>query len=256
MKCAMLIPVPQSCLLMLIFSVPMPALMLSQCYGPSRKETIMRVPTMLVSQRRWIPTARLSLALGCLLPACAAQAQTTLTFENAPTKYIHNGGGKQNLGSYYSGVTFSNMQVLDSASGFLPYNSSAFPPHSGTAVAGYFSGKASDVTFAAPVSDVSFYYTVASGVNDVSVTDMALGGVTSTFLLPSNPGSSDLFSFMDTGITQLIFKNGAAVLTLDDLTFTPSPLPVPEAASAVPLGMGMVLLAALWRRSRAQAKAW
>lgn len=190
---------------------------------------------------------RLALLLGGSLSAGVAQAQTTLTFENVPITYVHNGGGKQNLGSYYSGVTFSNMQVLDSARG--PFNSAGFPPHSGTAVAGYFSGKTSTVTFAAPVSGVSFYYTVADGVTNVTATAVDQGGTQSVFSLPSDYGSSDLFSFADSNITQLIFQNGAAVLTLDDLTFTPS-APVPEVSPLASLALGLIVLGFLGRRSK------
>ena len=214
----------------------------------------MRIRTNAAPRMPLLPALHTSLALASfLLPICAAQAQETLTFENAPIQYIHNGGGKQNLGAFYGGVAFGNMQVLDSALGTLPYNASIFPAHSGTAVAGYFSGKTSQLTFPVPVSDVSFYYTVAAGA-DVTVTDMTLGGLKNTFTLPSDPGSSNLFSFADTGITQLVFQNGAAVLTLDDLSFAPTPPAVPEAASAASLGVGLALLAALCRRSRAKGK--
>ena len=204
------------------------------------------------ARRPWLPILRASLALGSLLSGGAAQAQMTLTFEHAPIQYIHNGGGKQNLGAFYSGVTFSNMQVLDSALGSLPFNAASFPPHSGTAVAGYFSGKTSQVTFAAPASGVSFYYTVAAGADNVTVTDITLGGLKNIFTLASDSGSSNFFSFADVGITKLVFRNGAAVLTLDDFSFTPAPPAVSEAASAAPLGLGLFLLALLWRRSRAQ----
>ena len=144
--------------------------------------------------------------------------------------------------------------MLALALGTLPHRAASFPAHSGTAAAGYFSGKTSQVTFAAPASGVSFYYTVAAGADNVTVTDTTLGGLKNTVTLASDSGSSDFFSFADVDITQLVFRNGAAVLTLDDFSFAPAPPAVPEAASAVPLGVGVVLLAVLCRRSRAQGK--
>src|SRR5690242_10101169 len=87
--------------------------------GPGLKETRQCRTT-------WLRRGMLG-AILLLAPALEAQ---TYTFSDLPNSYFFNNGG-QNIGSYYSGITFGPNVTALSVSRFGGYNSAAYPPHSG-----------------------------------------------------------------------------------------------------------------------------
>jgi hypothetical protein len=96
-----------------------------------------------------------------LLAVGAAGFGGTIDFENVPNAFLESniGGGGQDLGGYYAGVTFGpNEQVTTT--------STVFPAHSGTneLTTSDFGTPNILMTFDSPQTDVSFWYTTSFGI--------------------------------------------------------------------------------------------
>ncbi|RYG47171.1 PEP-CTERM sorting domain-containing protein [bacterium] len=141
------------------------------------------------------------------------------------------------------GITFAPTSVK--TVGF--YNSSYYPPHSGTSVVG--PGNLAGVltaTLAAPADEFSFWYSAANGIqvqlfkNNVLVGTKTGGEVLfANALLSLNGVSYDSFAIVGTEPTQPDFY------TIDDLSYNTQA--VPEPATMAFLGLGGL---ALLRRRR------
>ena len=74
--------------------------------------------------------------LAVILVVCALSAKAdmvSINFEDLPDAYFFSAGG-QNIGTFYSGVTFGPYVTGLSVSRFGGYGDAAYPPHSGDVV--------------------------------------------------------------------------------------------------------------------------
>ena len=228
------------------------------CYAVIFLSPKRRLQAIFFDEKRDNMTARKHLiaipaliALGVPFLMGAARADTTLTFENIPQDY-YSDAGNQNLGSYYQGVTFGpGVTILDSVGGGL--NSTAFPPHSGNAVATTASDPDFTFSFAAPQSGVSFWYTSVFGG---TATATLHGGGTEVLSLTGNTGSTSQAAFASKNIDSVTITSLYNAATYDDIHFNGSFTAVPEPSSTAALAMGMlgmIGLAAGRRRNRRSA---
>ena len=171
--------------------------------------------------------------------AGAASALTTLDFEGLPDSYNYMFGG-QNIGDYYSGVTFGpGATIADRNRG--GYNDNDYPPHSGDAV--FISRDYSyvDITFATTVSYVEGWFSF-SQTGYLEAYD-ASGAIVDSDSMAPNYGSNGLMSVSAPDIKWVRIHDHGDFWTGDDIAYGA----VPEPSSLLALvtsigGLGGLML--------------
>jgi hypothetical protein len=85
------------------------------------------------------------------LPIASANV---ITFEDLPDAYFFS-SGDQNIGDFYSGITFGPDVTVLSTSRFGGYDSSGFPPHSGDVVIWDAVDPTITIDFASPIQSLT-----------------------------------------------------------------------------------------------------
>ncbi len=195
--------------------------------------------------RRLVLIVICSLIIG--VPKASAD---TITFETLPDANFFSSGG-QNIGSFYSGVTFGADVTGLSVTRFGGYGDAGFPPHSGDVV--IWSAFDPDVTisFATNQDSVGIWYSSYDFLTLSAFDSLGglLGSVTGNPNTDGFTGISSFLSFDSSGISSVTLTGSSSLFVLDDLTFTPGATPVPEPATIYLLASGLVLILA--RRARA-----
>jgi len=187
----------------------------------------------------------LHLLAACVLAAAPAAMAGTITFESAPntfwepnTQLYGNTGKGNDLGSFYSGVTFGPGAQLTSTS-------TTFPAHSGNLELTDSNplNTTLSINFGAAQNSVSFFYNTFFGISikviDVSGSTIFTEGTTVNFA--TQVGTPQLFSLNDpNGIISILITDSVGLesgdFTIDDLTAPGlSGNPVPEVTSTLAL---------------------
>src|SRR6266487_1149352 len=98
-----------------------------------------------------------ALTILCLVPICVSAQTNLITFGDLPDTYFFN-SGSQNIGTYYSGITFGPNVTGLSVSRFGGYNGAAYPPRTGDVAIWDPSDPTITITFASPVQSVGIWY--------------------------------------------------------------------------------------------------
>jgi hypothetical protein len=186
-----------------------------------------------------------------LLSAAAPRAMmvTTINFESLPNANIAGfcGGGGNNIGTFYSGVTMG-ADVEGVSSDCV---GSGYPPHSGTIEAFSFNDFVT-ITFSSTMATVSVYYTALDPII-LTAFDSGNNVLTSSTGLANtdgSTGSNTLLSVTHANIKYVTIGNVglADEYTFDDLSF--SAVATPEPSAAVLFLLGCLSAVALWAYRR------
>ena len=170
-----------------------------------------------------------------------------IDFEDLPDAYFFSSGG-ENIGSYYSGVTFGPYVTGLSVTRFGGYDDAAYPPHSGDVVVWSAFDDPMTLVFDSPQSVVSFWFT---SLNPITMTAYdsgtnSLGSVTGDANTDGTTGTSGFLEFDGTGIASVAISSAASQYVMDDLRFATTETTVPEPGSVVLIGTALCLVFA-WR---------
>jgi hypothetical protein len=163
-----------------------------------------------------------------------------ITFEDLPQDYMYWGGG-QNIGSYYTGVTFGpNVTGLDLT------GSTAYPPHSGSIAVWDPVDLTVTISFDTPQAVVGVWYT-SFDLLDFAAYDSG-NNLLSSVVAPANTdgttGNSDFVSLTVPNIASVTLMGPAGGYIFDDVTFSENANATPEPASIVLLlSLATLLLA-------------
>ncbi len=169
-----------------------------------------------------------------------------LDFEGLPDAYFFSAGG-QNIGNYYSGLTFGPYVTGLSVSRFGGYDDSGFPPHSGDVVVWSAFDDPMTISFDSAASDVSFWYT---SLNPISLTAYdgsgdVLGSVDGDANTDGSTGTSSLLEFEGAGIASVAISSEAGQYVIDDLAVSTEVSSMPEPGTGVLLATAFTMLGAL-----------
>jgi hypothetical protein len=167
------------------------------------------------------------LLLLALVPATAF-GQTTLNFAKLPNNYFFN-SGDQNVGSFYSGVTFGPNVTALSVSRFGGYNSKAYPPQSGDVVIWDPSDSTITITFASTIQSFAVWYTSLVPIQAVAfdANNQYVAGAGGSANTDGVSGSTSLLEisipYNSSGIKSVkISGTVSGLFTLSGLTYLPS----------------------------------
>ncbi len=188
-------------------------------------------------------------SLGILRSAClltivslACSATTIIDFEQFTDS--------QAVTTQIPGLTFSNTSVLTAG---ISLNELEFPPHSGVNVA-FDSGGPIGITFSAPITSFSGYFTYTVPVNIIAynAADSPVAQATSAFssnlAISGDPGSSpnEFLSVSSAGGIDFVLLTGdpaGGSFVMDDISYVSStPTGVPEPSLLLPTGFLIVAL--------------
>lgn len=199
---------------------------------------------------------KLFLVLGLAAALSVARAGT-ITFEDMPDAYLFY-GGQTNFGNYWAGINFGpSSTILDSVRG--GYNSSGYPPHSGTSVLFSISTPYIDATLDNAIDNFSFWYSAPQPFA-VETYD-ALDNLLTSTPLASVYGSNQFISVSSPSenIKRIRFIGTGNYFTIDDFTAPfvsgkPRTDTVPDAGSSLILvSLAFACIAASRRRLLNQA---
>lgn len=166
----------------------------------------------------------------------------TIDFETLPDAYFYN-GGDQNIGDFYTGITFGPDVTGLSVSRFGGYDSSGFPPHSGDVVILDATDATITISFASAVDSFGIWYTsfdpLTLGAFDSG--GNSLGNAVGNPNTDGTTGNSSFLSLSAPGIQSITLTSTPGLFVLDDLTTTSITTPVPEPNSSVLLAMSSIV---------------
>lgn len=177
-----------------------------------------------------------SIALLLLLASTSSAA--VIDFESLPNDYMFLGGG-QNIGSYYSGVTFGpNVTGLDLT------GNSAYPPHSGSIAVWDPYDITVTITFAVPQATVGVWYTSIDLLTLTAYddTNALLSSITGPANTDGATGTSDFLSLTIPNISTVSLQGPPGGYVFDDATFSQTANSAPEPSNTPCLLLGVVVL--------------
>ena len=169
----------------------------------------------------------------CFLTMGSASAGM-ITFEDLPDTYFFS-SGDQNIGNFYSGITFGPDVTALSVSRFGGYANDAFPPNSGDVVVWDAADPTVTVDFGSPIASFGIWYTSFDPLTlqafdqNGDVLGTATGG-------PNTDGTTGTTSFVSVsspGITSVDLTSTPGLFTLDDLIFQTGLTNAPEPGTAI-----------------------
>jgi len=193
------------------------------------------------------------LALMLLAGVTALKADTVvLNFEDLPDANLFSSGG-QNIGNFYSGVTFGPYVTGLSVSRFGGYDNAAYPTHSGDVAVWSVFDNDTTLVFSVLRDSVSFWYT---SLDPITLTAFdfgsgTLGSIVGAANTDGTTGTSSLLSIAGSGIASVTISSSAGQYVFDDLQFSTDAgsAPVPEPSSLV-LSITMLAVCGIFARRR------
>ena len=190
---------------------------------------------------------RTLLALFCL--SFANAYANVIDFETLPDAYFFS-SGDQNIGSFYSGVTFGPDVTGLSVSRFGGYPNAAFPPHSGDVAIWDASDPTIVISFASPITSFGIWYTSFDPLT-LQAFDQSSNLLGTALGDPNTDGTtgvSSFLSFSSAGIASVDLTSTPGLFVLDDVTYSSGTSTVPEPSSVCCLISGLLFIYV--RRSR------
>lgn len=188
-----------------------------------------------------------------MLGSCLSVFAGTITFEDLPDAYFFS-SGDQNIGSFYSGVTFGPDVTGLSVSRFGGYDNAAFPPHSGDVAIWDATDPTIVISFASPISSFGIWYTSFDPLT-LQAFDQSSSLLATVIGDPNTDGTtgmSSFLSFSSAGIASIDLTSTPGLFVLDDVTYSSGTSTVPEPNSLVFLTTGLLLVAITVRRTRSR----
>ncbi|MBD3233852.1 MAG: T9SS type A sorting domain-containing protein, partial [candidate division Zixibacteria bacterium] len=137
----------------------------------------------------------------------------SVNFDGVPQTYWHH-DGNQNLGSYYTGVTFGpHVTILETT--VYGYNDTGYPPHSGDAVAWATDSFHIRADFTNTTDHVGVWYTCGQGTFYLEAYDNG-GNLLTSVTGPYNYGANDYLQVNSPGIAYVLMHNSQHFFTIDD----------------------------------------
>jgi hypothetical protein len=173
---------------------------------------------------------------------------TVYTFEDLPDAYFFS-SGDQNIGSFYTGITFGPDVTGLSVSRFGGYDDSGFPPHSGDVVITDVADATINISFNSAISFFGIWYTTFDPLtlqafdSGNSLLGTAIGAPNTD----GTTGTSSFLSFSNFGIQSVTLTSTPGLFVLDDLTIDTGTTSVPEPSSIALIAAGLLIL---WSRLR------
>ena len=161
-----------------------------------------------------------------------------IDFEDLPSTYMFLGDG-ENIGSFYSGVTFGpNVTGLDLS------GSTAFPPHSGSIAVWDPLDLTVTISFDTPQAMVGVWYTSFDLLDFAAYdsSDTLLSSVVAPANTDGTTGSSDFASLTAPDISSVTLTGSPGDYVFDDVTFSGNSATTPEPSSLVLLLSAIALL--------------
>lgn len=180
-----------------------------------------------------------------------SRAATIYTFEDLPDAYFFS-SGNQNIGAFYSGITFGPDVTGLSVSRFGGYDDSGFPPHSGDVVIWDASDATIDISFDSPLDSFGIWYSTFDPLT-LQAFDSGNNLLGTAIGEPNTDGTTGTSSFLtlsDAGIQSVMLTSTPGFFVLDDLAIVTGTNSVPEPASLTVLSLGLSLLWLTARRRK------
>jgi hypothetical protein len=174
-----------------------------------------------------------------------------ITFEDLPDANFFNGGG-QNIGTFYSGITFGPDVTGLSVSRFGGYDDAGFPPHSGDVVIWDAADATINISFDTPLQSFGIWYTTFDPLTLQAFDsgDSLLGTVVGDPNTDGTTGTSSFLSLSGPGIMSVTLTSTPGLFVLDDLTIAAGAGAAPEPGpfALIPVGVGLMFLIRARRR--------
>jgi hypothetical protein len=179
-----------------------------------------------------LSTVSVAAVLYALLLVTGTTASTVINFEDLPDAYFYS-SGDENIGTYYSGITFGPDVTALSVSRFGGYDSSGFPPHSGDVAIWDATDATINISFASPITSFGIWYTTFDPLTLAAFDGSSdlLGTVIGDPNTDGTTGTSSFLSFSGTGIEDVTLTSTPGFFVLDDLTIGAGTSAVPEPRS-------------------------
>jgi hypothetical protein len=150
-----------------------------------------------------------------VLSAAGTANAGVVTFEDLPGVYFFGGGG-QNIGNFYPGITFGPNVTGLSGSRFGGYASDAFPPHSGDVVIWDATDPTITITFASALTSFGIWYTSFDPLTleAFDASSNFLGAVVGNPNTDGTTGTTSFLSFANPGVAWVDLTGSAGLFTL------------------------------------------
>jgi len=169
-----------------------------------------------------------------LLLSLASAYAGVITFEDLPDANFFSGGG-QNIGDFYSGITFGPDVTGLSVSRFGGYGGSGFPPHSGDVVIWDAADPTININFSSAISSFGIWYTAFDPLTlqAFDAGNNLLGTLVGLPNTDGTTGTTSFLSFTKSGITAITLTSSPGLVTFDDLSFQTGSPTTPEPSSSL-----------------------
>ena len=148
-------------------------------------------------------------------------AQTAITFSDLPNANFFSSGG-QNIGTFYSGLSFGPNVTGLSASRFGGYAAAAFPPNTGDVAIWDSSDPTISVAFSSPIQSFGVWYASLDPVvlQAYDQNGKLIGSTTGSANTDGTTGTPALLSFSGSGIVSVSVTSTPGTFVLSSLSYT------------------------------------